>query len=428
MRSKNIVKIFILLLMMLLLSGCDLFNRITNNKIIISSSEDEYETMYVGSIIKLTTNANELDIDEEIIWSSSENSIVSVDQNGVVKALSIGEAIIRAKNSKYEVQRKIVVVSKKSTNFIIISGEQTISVGNTTTLKADVVSDSKSNVLWYSSDTNIANVNQNGVVEGISKGICTITATLESDNSIYNDYVVYVLGHNVKDYIENITFTSNGNLDFISLSNKIKEVVNETKSSVVGVSNYQNATSSDGKTVLTLSGVGTGVIYDKKIVEDGYEYTLITNHHVIEKNVLVKIYIDTLDEEIPATVIRYDEVKDLAIVKFISNVDIKPLAFATKEDVNVGGFVIAIGNANGYDYYGSVTFGIVSYEERILDSNPTVTYIQHDAAINPGNSGGPLFNMDGEIIGINTLKLAASDIDNMGFAISIISVLEFLNE
>ena len=87
--------------------------------------------------------------------------------------------------------------------------------------------------------------------------------------------------------------------------------------------------------------------------------------------------------------------------------------------------VIAVGNPDGYDYYGSVTFGVVSGPERYVSTDTdgdnttdfSAEYIQHDVAINPGNSGGGLFTLDGKLVGINTLKLVDQSIDNMGFAI-----------
>ena len=82
--------------------------------------------------------------------------------------------------------------------------------------------------------------------------------------------------------------------------------------------------------------------------------------------------------------------------------------------MSVGDFAIAIGNSNGYEYYGSVTFGIISYVDRTLDGEIS-TYLQHDVAINPGNSGGPLLDINGKVIGINTLKIVEDEIDNMGF-------------
>ena len=96
------------------------------------------------------------------------------------------------------------------------------------------------------------------------------------------------------------------------------------------------------------------------------------------------------------------------------------------DTVKNGQFVIALGNPTGYEYYGSATFGMISYVNRKL-TNETANFIQHDAAINPGNSGGPLFNLNGEVIGINTIKLADEDIDNIGFSVAIDTIRHFLS-
>jgi len=103
----------------------------------------------------------------------------------------------------------------------------------------------------------------------------------------------------------------------------------------------------------------------------------------------------------------------------------RPLEFADSNYLKKGMFAIAIGNPSGYEFYGSTTFGIISHPLRYIseDTNGNGTddaeneYIQHNVAINPGNSGGPLINMDGKIIGINTMKFVSQDIDNMGFSI-----------
>ena len=85
-----------------------------------------------------------------------------------------------------------------------------------------------------------------------------------------------------------------------------------------------------------------------------------------------------------------------------------------------------MGNPVGYQYYDSVTLGIVSFNERSME-NEDAMFVQHDAAINPGNSGGPLFNIYGELIGINTLKIVTLDVDNLGFAISLTTINAYIN-
>ncbi len=117
---------------------------------------------------------------------------------------------------------------------------------------------------------------------------------------------------------------------------------------------------------------------------------------------------------------------DLAVVKFVSNKDYIILPLGDTKDVNQGDFAVAIGNANGYQFYGSVTFGAISYVNRRLVGEEAL-FLQHDVAINPGNSGGPLLSLNGEVIGVNTLKIVDSDVDNMGFSISINVVKSYLS-
>ena len=166
-------------------------------------------------------------------------------------------------------------------------------------------------------------------------------------------------------------------------------------------------------------------IIDKKTSSEGYEYKVLTNCHVVDDAVNIKLYFGYEDKEVEATVIKTDEVVDLALITFTSTNDYEVLSFAEEAEINVGDFVIAIGNPKSYDYFGSVSFGIVSNAERIL-SGSSVTYVQHDAAINPGNSGGPLLNMEGKIIGVNAMKIVTDDIENMGFSISVKNINEFI--
>ena len=130
------------------------------------------------------------------------------------------------------------------------------------------------------------------------------------------------------------------------------------------------------------------------------------------------IYFGYDDEYLNATYIASNESLDLAVVSFESNKEFEVLELANAEEVSVGDFAIAIGNSNGYEYYGSVTFGTISFVNRKL-SGEAATFLQHDVAINPGNSGGPLLSIDGKVIGVNTLKIVDDEVDNMGFSITI---------
>ena len=156
---------------------------------------------------------------------------------------------------------------------------------------------------------------------------------------------------------------------------------------------------------------GSGVI----INEDGY---VVTNNHVIQDADEVTITLIT-GETYEMELVGSDSRTDLAVIK-VKDLD-KKLPYATVGDsskLRVGDSVIAIGNPLGEEFAGSATKGIVSATNRTVDiSEQTLTVIQTDAAINPGNSGGALVNMNGEVIGINTAKIADSSIEGLGFSI-----------
>lgn len=137
--------------------------------------------------------------------------------------------------------------------------------------------------------------------------------------------------------------------------------------------------------------LGSGFI----VSEDGY---ILTNHHVIEgaDEVIVRL---SNREEYVARIIGSDKASDVAVLKVEAN-DLPVLEFGDSDDLKVGEWVLAIGSPFGFDH--TVTAGIVSAKGRSLPSDNYVPFIQTDVAINPGNSGGPLFNLDGEVIGINS--------------------------
>ncbi len=163
------------------------------------------------------------------------------------------------------------------------------------------------------------------------------------------------------------------------------------------------------------SGEGSGIIVDSK----GY---IVTNSHVIGDSMQYKVSVITSDgNNYDATVIGYDTRSDLAVLK-INASGLPECEWGDSTKLVLGDYVIAIGNPGGVQFAGSVTSGIVSGVDRIIDSSDSdstsaVRYIQTDAAINPGNSGGALVNMYGQVIGINTSKISATGYEGMGFAI-----------
>lgn len=185
-----------------------------------------------------------------------------------------------------------------------------------------------------------------------------------------------------------------------------QEIAKKVKPSVVGVVQYQRMQS------LGPSASGSGVI----MASDGY---IVTNAHVVDGADSIKVVLNN-GEEYEASLIGIDTKTDLAVIK-ISTTNLTPAEFGNSKQVEDGEPVVAIGNPGGIELAGSVTQGIVSAAEREVESSNggyRMKCIQTDAAINPGNSGGALINQYGQVIGINSSKIAATDYEGIGFAIA----------
>lgn len=183
----------------------------------------------------------------------------------------------------------------------------------------------------------------------------------------------------------------------------------EVRDGVLGVS----VTTADG------GGTGSGVVYKR----EGNEYYMVTNEHVVEGATQITIVYEKngLLFEISSSFIELlgaDPVTDLAVLKFTSTESFSVIPLSDSYDLALGEFVYAIGNPLGYDYYGTVTMGVVSGLARFVnDGTFDATLLQHDAAISPGNSGGALVNINGELVGINNMKLVQDFVSGINFAI-----------
>lgn len=191
----------------------------------------------------------------------------------------------------------------------------------------------------------------------------------------------------------------------------VTQIAKQVRPSVVGIIAYsaQTTLQNFGQSA---ASTGSGVIMSS----DGY---IITNAHVISDASRVAVVLDNGDEH-EGKIIGFDTKTDLAVVK-INKTNLTAAQFGNSSEVNVGEDVIAIGNPTGLELAGSITRGIVSAVDRAIQSSETgytMNCIQTDAAINPGNSGGALVNMYGQVIGINSSKIASVDYEGIGFAIS----------
>ena len=153
--------------------------------------------------------------------------------------------------------------------------------------------------------------------------------------------------------------------------------------------------------------LGSGFIIDK----EGY---ILTNNHVVEKASAIKVRLKD-GKEYDAKIVGRDSKTDIAVIKISTKNGVSVATLGDSDKLEVGEWVIAVGNPFGLEH--TVTAGIVSAKGRVIGQGPYDDFIQTDASINPGNSGGPLFNLNGEVVGINTAILSGGT--GIGFAIPI---------
>ena len=241
--------------------------------------------------------------------------------------------------------------------------------------------------------------------------------------------------------------TTVSNVIYDTKSNTTKAVKN-VKNTVVSVINYQKTDNSyynydsgsqeknkseDG---LGVYGEGSGVIYKK----DGDSAYLVTNNHVVKDAEKLEIMMAN-GKKVVGKLVGSDTYSDLAVIKISSKYVTTVAEFANSDKIKVGEPAIAIGSPLGSDYANSVTEGIVSSLSRTVTSQNengetiSTNAIQTDAAINPGNSGGALINIKGQVIGINSSKIASSNnsnsgvaVEGMGFAIPSNDVVSIINQ
>lgn len=255
-----------------------------------------------------------------------------------------------------------------------------------------------------------------------------------------------------------VSTNKNGNTKIsnvkVNLNTQAEKAFNATKNSVVSVINLQRESSSDDSLAgilgqiqgrsssssnsksgeLEASSEGSGVIYKKS----GNTAYIVTNNHVVSGANALEIILSD-GSKASAKVVGKDSVTDLAVLKITSS-KVKSVAeFGDSDNIKVAEPVLAIGSPLGSQYATSVTQGIISAKKREVPQTSesgaqvgNATVIQTDAAINPGNSGGPLINFAGQVVGINSMKLAqdqqGTSVEGMGFAIPSNEVVTIINQ
>ncbi|WP_226038182.1 S1C family serine protease [Aquibacillus saliphilus] len=256
-----------------------------------------------------------------------------------------------------------------------------------------------------------------GIVGGLTVAtvglLLIISGILPIDQQISNNQTGLTTSnnnHQSSDIIPAVASSNDGSLT---------STLGQVSDAVVGVSNKKQT---DLWSESQSAGTGSGVIYKK---QDGSAY-VVTNNHVVEGANEVEVILST-GENVSAQVLGADQLTDLAVLKIDGSKVTQVATLGTSGNLAVGDTAIAIGNPLGTEFAGSVTKGIISGLERSVDMDLnqdgqpdwTTEVIQTDAAINPGNSGGALINSSGEVIGINSMKVAQQAVEGIGFAIPI---------
>lgn len=202
----------------------------------------------------------------------------------------------------------------------------------------------------------------------------------------------------------------------------VHDMIKDVSPAIVGVINMQKSSSLDdllkGKSSKPEeAGIGSGVIYQ---ISNGSAY-IVTNNHVVDGASEIKVQLHN-SKQVKAKLIGKDALTDIAVLKIEDTKGIKSIKFANSSKVQTGDSVFAMGNPLGLEFANSVTSGIISASERTIGANTSagntkVNVLQTDAAINPGNSGGALVDINGNLVGINSMKIASEQVEGIGFAI-----------
>ena len=343
---------------------------INEEDIILNVSSNQL--LEVGSSTKIQSVILPSNKNQNVTYESSDDTIISVNDSGVVRAINKGVARVTVKSSEYE------NISNELTFIVTTDDEQYF-------------------------DTIIKNIIEN---QDININLNDYSKALEG---IINYNSASLIGVSSYKYYNNrLTASSFG----------------------AGIIYKMNTYYNDG----TVKN-DTAMLEDASNIKE-FEYYVITNKHLIYGYTDVKVYLNDSLGEVSAKVIEYDEKIDLAVISFKSKYFFPVCKLGDSENVNPGEFIISLGHGQGKDYFKSYTFGIVSGTKRYVNTdtdNDGVSdwdseYIQHDAALNECDSGGVIVNMKGEIIGVNSTKISSSTYNNMSFSIPINLVMEIVSQ
>ena len=274
-------------------------------------------------------------------------------------------------------------------------------------VKPEVVVDKKRVTNNGSNKKKKANDNNNtGVVLIVSILLSFVCGALGS-------YLI-VSNYSVEQVVKNITTSE-------LVENSISTSVDKVYSSTVIIVAYK-----DGKQVST----GTGFVYKK----DNNKAYIMTNNHVIDDADEVEVEFNDKSERIDAKILGGEVYSDVAVLTIDAKKADGVVEIGNTNDLKLGDTIFTVGSPMGITYKGTVTKGILSGKERMVEisvsggaSDYYMNVLQIDAAVNPGNSGGPLCDVSGKVVGIISLKIVQNEVEGMGFAIPIEDALDYAN-
>ena len=327
-------------------------------------------SMYIGDIYKFEASVYPDCANKEVVWSSSDENVLTIDEDGNANAVAKGLATIKATSKLYGDVYGTIYVMVSSTSDVDIKTENiTIDGSNLSEAFEAVGRSAESSVI---------------MVTGYQ-----INGDKKKDKSVGCGIIYKRIAH-----LADGTETED-------------EIIDSSE-----VLNYEYF-------VVTNRHVVANTVYDEKT-----ETSTTTNYDYIG------LYYG-VSTEIGAKIIAYDAKVDIAVISFTSTIYFPTATLGDSDDVQAGEFIVSIGTAEGKEFFRTLSFGIVSHPQRYIsddtDGDGTndwdAEYIQHDAPINNADCGSPIVNMKGEIIGINTTKKIASSsgirVENLSFAIPI---------
>lgn len=439
-KIKKIIYLLIFVLMFgIVLTGC-------------TTLEDDTQTKVINELTTININVGQTYDFTELIESSDATIFLIEEYKGT--ALSTGNVQITLISSGH-LYCMVNVTNKPE--YINVSGDVNLEIDDTTALSVAVSPvTTVQSVTYEVADDSVASVTSSGVVTALKDGFTTITVRSTVDASIYSDFPLLVGYYDEEIYPDKVNTTEEDETIDISegYNDAIAALIHNIQNSVVKV------TCDDSDTIV--SGVmyrKDAVLNDETIIKDVkngevvenvdyYQYYVISNRKSIiscmdtstsltdaeqMNTVNTSIYLGE-NQNYDADLIQYDDKIDLSLLTFNSKYYYQVATIGDSDDITQGEFIIAIG-ADDYEVnFRDSTLGIVTFASRYIATDTDdddindwdASYIQFDASINDVDSGGALFNLKGNLIGINATKISGEAIENISCAIPINLTMEIM--